>query len=159
MFLQASVCPTGGMRCYTKCIIEESTAPPSPLVNTSLPPPWTTPPSPPLGRGHNTFLPPGPGHNTSPPPWTTPPFPWTTPPSPPGTRSQHLPPPGTRSQHLPPSPSPRNQVTTPHSLPWDQVTTSPSPLGPGHNSSLPPPPDYAQVGGTHPTGMHSCYNE
>ena len=63
---------------------------------------------------------------------------------PPGTRSQHLPSPDqARSQHLPP--------------PWDQVTTPPSPPGPGHNTSLPPTPwDYAQVDGTHPTGMHSC---
>ena len=93
---------------------------------------------------------------------------------PPRTRSQHLPPPqaqittppspqaqvttppspGTRSQHLPP---PQSQVTTPPSLPpghrsqhlpspsWDQVTTPPYPR------------DYMQVGGMHPTGMHSCW--
>ena len=49
----------------------------------------------------------------------------------------------TKSQHLPP-PSP-----------WDQVTTSPSPLGPDHNTS-PTPRYYTQAGGMHPTGMHSC---
>ena len=28
-------------------------------------------------------------------------------------------------------------------------------MGPGNNTSL--PPDYVQAGGTHPTGMHSCF--
>ena len=67
--------------------------------------------------------------------------------------------PGTRSQHLP---APWDQVTTPPS-PW----TTPAPL-PGTRSqhpppslppwTTPPPPDYAQAGGTHPTGMHYCLN-
>ena len=47
----------------------------------------------------------------------------------------HPPPPGTWSQHLPPSPPPT----------WDMVTTPTPPL------------DYAQAGGTHPTGMHSSF--
>ena len=160
---------------------DQVTTPPSPLGpghNTSPPPP---------GPGHNTSLPPGPGHNTSLPPgpgdntFLPPPLGpghnTYLPPSP-GTRSQHLPPPRTRSQHLPPPPpppplgpvhntsTPRDQVTTPPS-PWDQVTTPPPPPrtrsqnlpppGPGHNTSLPHPRDYAQAGGTHPTGMHSCF--
>ena len=80
----------------------------------------------------------------------------------PVTWSQHLPPPRTWSQHLPPSPRTWSQ----HLPPGPGHNTSPPP-GPGHNTSLPPgtwsqylppPPwDYAQVGGTHPTGMHSCY--
>ena len=92
------------------------------------------------GPGHNTSLPllctttppppPEPGHNTSLPPWTTPP---------------------------PPPPLGPGHNTSP-----------PPPLGPGHNTSPPPfwdqvttprpslPPDYAQAGGMHPTGMHSC---
>ena len=50
-----------------------------------------------------------------------------------GQRSQHLPTSqGQRSQHLPP-PQPGSKATTP-----------------------PPPGHYAQAGGTHPTGMHSC---
>ena len=57
-------------------------------------------------------------------------------PPPPGTRSQHPPPPG--PGHNTPLPPPTRSQ---HS-PWDQVTT---------------PQDYAQAGGTHPTGMHTCY--
>ena len=54
------------------------------------------------------------------------------PPPPPETRSDIYPPPGTRSEHLPPR---------------DQVRTST------------PPPHYTQAGGTHPTGMHSCFEK
>ena len=50
-------------------------------------------------------------------------------------------------------------------LPVPGHNTSPPPPGPGHNTSPPPsrtrsqhlPPDYAQAGSTHPTGMHSSY--
>ena len=56
----------------------------------------------------------------------------------PNASGQHLPPPGTRSQHPPP----------PRTWTWDLFTTPPSP----------PPPDYAQAGGTHPTGMHSFFS-
>ena len=88
--------------------------------------------------GHNTPprtwsqrpLPPGPGHNTPSPRDLV-----TTPP-----------PPRTWSQHPPP----------PHPRTWSQHPL-PCPLGPGHNTP-PPPRDYAQVGGTHPTGMHSFEN-
>ena len=91
----------------------------------------------------------GPGYNTSLPPQDE-------------TRLQHLPP-RMRPDYntsLPPS---RMRPGYNTSLPprWDQVTTPPPP-GPGHGSwsqHLPPPPprDYAQAGGTHPTGMHPCF--
>ena len=152
------------------------------VTNTHLPPPtWSQhPPPSPLGHGHktpslpwdqldNTPLPPG--MVTTPPPPQT----WsqhqrsldiTPPPPPPGPGGQHpLPPPGPGGQHPPPP----DMVTTPPSLPPDMVTTPPSlPLGPGgQHTTTPPPPrhghntpalprDYAQAGGTHPTGMHSC---
>ena len=113
-----------------------SLPPPEPGHNNSLPPPWdqvTTPPSlPPPEPGHNNSLPPpGPGHNTSLPP-------------PPGTRSQHLPPslsPRTRSQHLPPSlpTRTRSQQLLPPGTRSQHLPSS-SPLGPGHNTSLPPSP-------------------
>ena len=65
-----------------------------------------------------------------------------TPPHPPG------------SVHKTP-PSPLDQVTTLYPPGPDHNTSLPP--GEGHNTSLPPPPrDYAQVGGTYPTGMHSC---
>ena len=49
----------------------------------------------------------------------------------------------TRSQHLPPRMRPGYN------------TPLPPRMRPGYNPS--PPRDYAQVGGTHPTGMHSCF--
>ena len=77
----------------------------------------------------------------------------TTPPSPP-PQDQDTTPPYPRDQDTTP-PSPQDQDTTSPS-PQDQDTTPPSlPPGPGHNTSL-RPRDYAQGGGTHPTGMHSC---
>ena len=79
-----------------------------------------------------------------------------------------------------PLPPTWDMVRTPAPSPlptWDMVTTPP--LGYGHNTCpLPPPPwdmvttpapphlvtwsqhparDYTQAGGTHPTGMHSCF--
>ena len=81
----------------------------------------------------STPSPPGPGQNVYP--------------FPPGTRSECLPlPPGTRSECLPPSPpGTRSECLPPP--PRDQVRMStPSP----HRN-------YMQAGGTHPTGMHSCY--
>ena len=155
IFSQVSVCPTreggGGGQPWTR--------------SQHLPPPpsWdqvTTPPSLPLGPGHNTSLPHiplGPSHNTS----LIPRDQITTPPSlplAPGHNTPSLPPlvpghntllpPGTRSQHLPPSPW--HQVTTPPSppgtrsqhlppSPWHQVTNTPS-LPPGTRSQHPPPP-------------------
>ena len=84
---------------------------------------------------------------------TPPPPTWdlVTPPRPPlpGTWSLQPPPPppppGTWSLHPAPPPT------------WDLVTPPPPPtwdLGLGH--STPPPGEYKQAGGTHPTGMHSC---
>ena len=105
----------------------------------------------------------GPGHNTPPRDLVT------TPPSP-GTRSQHLPPSGTWSQHLPPPSGTWSQHLPPSGTWWqhlppsplqDMVTTPPSPSGTWsqHLPPCPPPRDYEQAGGTHPTGMHSCsYN-
>ena len=86
------------------------------------------------GGVDNTSLPPGPDHNICLPPWDQ----VTTP------------------------PSPRDQVTT-HSSPLLGPGHNTPPPRPGHNTSLPlcdqvttppPPLDYAQVGSTHPTGMH-----
>ena len=59
------------------------------------------------------------------------------------------------------SPPPWEQVTTPPPLGTRSQHLPPPTLEPGHNTSLPPPRDYAQAGGTHPTGMHSCltYNQ
>ena len=135
MFSEVCVTSTPGGRWATLKV----TTPPPGTRSQHLPPsPWdqvTTLPS--LSPGtrsqHLPSYPLGPGHNTSLPT--------------PGTRSQHLPPSplgpdhntslplGTRSQHLPPDNT---------SLPLDQVTTPSSPR------------DYAQAGGTHPNGMHSC---
>ena len=80
----------------------------------------------------------GPGHNTpSPRTWSyNTPFP----PPPPGTWSQHPPPLGTWSQHSLP---PRS---------WSQ-----HPPPPPTWSQHPLPPDYAQAGGTHPTGMQFLF--
>ena len=101
------------------------------LKVTTLPPPRTTPPFPP---GQHLSPPPG---QHLPPPWATPPSPWTTPPPWLGSKVTTPPP-----------------WTTPPP-PWlgSKVTTPPSPL-----DNIPPPPrDYAQAGGTHLTGMHSCF--
>ena len=97
------------------------------------------------GPGHNT--PPGPGHNTPSPRdlVTTPPFPpgpGHNTPLPPRDLVTTPPSPGTWSQYPLPPPGPGHNTPSP---PRDLVTTPPS-----------PPPDYAQAGGTHPTGMHSC---
>ena len=94
---------------------------------------------------------PGPGT----PPWDqagTPPRPGT----PPGTRQVHPPdqadtPPGTRQVHPPTRYTSRDQASTP-----------PRP-GTPRTRQVPPPPAvhagrYGQLaGGTHPTGMHSCF--
>ena len=76
--------------------------------------------------------------------------------------------PGGRSgQHLPPPPwttppSPPARVKGHNTSPLDNTTLAPPPPGQhlppqamvkGHNTS---PRDYAQAGGTHPIGMHSC---
>ena len=95
--------------------------------------------------------------------WTTPP-PWDqvrTPPSPRDQvtthpsltpqdqiRTPNLPNPGTRSQHLPPPP--RDKVTTPPS----PRTMSQHLPPPRTRAQHLPPQDYAQVVGTHPTGMY-----
>ena len=76
-------------------------------------------------------------------------------------RTSTPPPPRTKSEHLPPT---WDLVTLPRPPTWDLVT--PPPLGtwslhPPHlglGHSTPPPPHYTQAGGTHPTGMHSCYH-
>ena len=83
---------------------------------------------------------------------------------PPGTRSQHLPPPSWDQVTTPP---PWDQVTTPPPPSWDHVTTPPSPRDQVTTPpspplwdqviTTPPPQDYVHVGGTHPTGMHSCF--
>ena len=136
------------------------------------------------GPSHNTSLPPGPGHNTSPSPDQRPDQ-VTTPPPPPGpeTRPSYntslFPPPvpetseasegyvftgvchsvteqggGGREEWT------RDLVTTPPPQDQrpDQVTTPPPPDQRPDQVSIPPPPsrDYAQAGGTHPTGMHTC---
>ena len=119
------------------------------------------------GPGHNTSLPPGTrsAYNTTPappPPPPTRPGQVTTPPSPPGTGSGYntplLPPwdqvrlqhpllsPGTRSGYNTP---PRDQVRLQHPLPPGTKS--------GYNTPPPPPRDCGQAGGTHPTGMHSCW--
>ena len=138
-----------------------TTPPPPPGSGHNTPSPQdqaTTPP--PLGPGHNTPPPPGSGHNTpSPQDQATTPPPWdqvTTFP---------------QDQATTPPPAPRDQVTTP-SPPGPGHNTFLPPLGPGHNTSPqdqvttppqdqvttpPSPQDYGQVGGMHPTGMHSCF--
>ena len=125
-------------------------------------------PPPPLGPGLNIYppLPPGTRSEHLPPP-----------PPPPGIRSEHLspppgsgqnisPPPQTRSEYLPPPPGLGPGQNIYPSPPPEHLTT-PSPLGLGQDiyplppsgtrTSTPPPRDYTQAGGTHPTGMHSCW--
>ena len=107
MFSQAFVYPTGGEEVGN--IIGE-------------------PPPPPPGLGHNTSLPPKPGHNTSPP------------------KPGH----NTSLPHLGPghNTSPPNQVTIPPFLPPPGPGHNTSlPPGPGHNTSLPPPPPGLCAGG------------
>ena len=119
MFLQASVCPTGGGEVLHQMhhgighmVMGRSAQhlPPRDQV--------TTPPSSP-----GQHLPPPPGTRSQHPPGQHLPPPGTRSQHPPG---QHLPPPGTRSQHPPGQhlPPPWDQVTTP--LPWK---TPPCPPG------------------------------
>ena len=122
-FLQACVIHSvqwgGGVEDHRP--LDDTSLPPRPGDNTSLPHPQTW----------SQHLPPGHGHNTSPRP-------------PPRTWSQHLPPP---QDLVTTPPSPQDLVTTPPSLPpplRDLVTTPPSLPPPRTCSqhlspSLPPP--------------------
>ena len=80
-----------------------------------------------------------------------------------GQRSQHLPPGlGQRSQHLPTYPG--SKVTTSPPARVKGHNTFPPPRVKGHNTSPSkpsplPPGYYAQAGGMHPTGMHSCFGD
>ena len=67
-------------------------------------------------------------------------------------RSQHPPSPsqGQRSQHPP------ARVKGNSTSPWPGSKVTTPPLWPGSKVTTPPSQHYAQVGGTHPTGMHSC---
>ena len=115
-----------------------------PLYNTSLPP-----------QTRSQHLPPCPLDNTSLPPLddtSLPPLDNTSLPS--RTRSQHLPPPpGNTSLPLLDSTCPPLDNTSLPPPPW---TTPPFPPPPSDQVTTPSPRDYAQAGGTHPTGMHSC---
>ena len=118
MFSQASVCPSPGGE-----VLHQMHNGIGHMVRGGE---WTAPPSPPLGPGHNTSLPPSGPRSQHLPPWTTAlPAPlWaqvTTPPPPPssGPRSQHLPPPLWAQVTTPP---PLDNST---SLPLDNSTSLP----------------------------------
>ena len=76
-------------------------------------------------------------------------------------------PPGSDQVTTPPPPRIRPGYNTPHRMRPGYNTSLPPRMRPGYNTPPPPPKmrpgyntsprDYAQVGGTHPTGMHSCF--
>ena len=169
MFSQAFVCPSqgGGVTPNTSWDrlhgqgggggVDNNPPPPPPVRVTTPPPPQTTPS--PL----DNTSPPSQSHNISSPlvRVTTPPPGSESQHLPPWSESQHLLPPRSESQHLPTG---QSHNTSPPPPPPSQSHNTPPPVRvtppPPQSVTTPPPPRYyMQAGGTHPTGMHSCYGQ